>query len=271
MGLKGANINFDISSVGATGNTLMAAVLAKGQTVLYNASREPEIIALAEFLVEMGANITGIGTSQLTINGVRKLEPIDFNIIPDRIETGTFLIASAMTAGDVVLKKTDSKHLTSLIAKLREAGVTIEEAESQIYCKAPARVNAVNITTAPYPGFPTDLQAQWMALMCLAGGTSVITDTIFFDRFTHVAELRRLGAQIKLTENIAVVNGVDNLYGASVMSTDLRASACLVLAGLCAEDRTDILRIYHLDRGYERIENKLKDLGADIWREDGSL
>ena len=176
-----------------------------------------------------------------------------------------------MGLGEVELKKAKPAHLKSLLSKLREVGVLIDESESGIYCKAPENVKAVNITTAPYPGFPTDLQAQWMTLMCLAKGSSIITDNIFFDRFTHVAELRRLGANIELNENVAIIHGIDNLNGAPVMSTDLRASACLVLAGLVAKGRTDILRVYHLDRGYEKIENKLKNLGADIWREDGGL
>jgi UDP-N-acetylglucosamine 1-carboxyvinyltransferase len=267
--LRGAHINFDISSVGATGNTLMAAVLADGVTIIENAALEPEITALAEFLLKMGAQIDGVGTRQMRIKGVKELRPVEFEILPDRIETGTFLIATSITGGEVELTSADAVHIGSLIEKLRETGVFIEEGESTIYCKAPERVKAVSVATAPYPGFPTDLQAQWMALMSAAEGSSVISDNIFVDRFTHVAELRRLGAQIKLNENVAVVTGVERLNGAPVMSTDLRASASLILAGLRAEGRTEVLRVYHIDRGYEAIEKKLQSLGADIWREQG--
>lgn len=267
--LRGARINFDISSVGATGNALMAAVLAEGTTVMENAALEPEMSALADFLVAMGANITGIGTQQLTINGAKKLRAIGFDVIPDRIEAGTFLLATAITGGEVELQGADPHALGSLIERLREAGVNIEESPSALYCRAPERVNSVSVTTAPYPGFPTDLQAQWMSLMSVAEGSSVITESIFVDRFTHVAELRRLGAQIKLKDNVAVVSGASKLNGAQVMSTDLRASASLILAGLRAEGSTEVLRVYHIDRGYEAIEKKLAGLGADIWREEG--
>jgi UDP-N-acetylglucosamine 1-carboxyvinyltransferase len=268
--LRGAHINFDISSVGATGNILMSSVLANGVTIIENAAREPEIAALANFLVEMGAEIEGIGTGQLKIRGVKDLHEVNFTVIPDRIETGTFLIAAAITNGEITLTGVDPNLVASLTAKLRNAGIYIEEGDSTIYCSAGHGVRAVNITTAPYPGFPTDLQAQWMALMCVANGSSVITETIFSDRFTHVAELKRLGAQIAQNENVAVVDGVETLSGAPVMSTDLRASASLILAGLKAQGRTEILRVYHIDRGYERIEKKLQALGADIWREEGS-
>ncbi|MFQ6113808.1 MAG: UDP-N-acetylglucosamine 1-carboxyvinyltransferase, partial [bacterium] len=226
--LRGAHINFDISSVGATGNILMASVLANGVTLIENAAREPEIAALANFLVQMGAEIEGIGTGQLKIRGVKELHEVDFTIIPDRIETGTFLIAAAITNGEVTLTGADPHLVASLTAKLKNAGIYIEEGKSTIYCSAPERVKAADVTTAPYPGFPTDLQAQWMALMSVAQGSSVITDTIFFDRFTHVAELKRLGAQIELNENVAVVRGIECLSGAPVMSTDLRASASLI-------------------------------------------
>lgn len=269
--LRGAHINFDVSSVGATGNILMAAVLAKGQTIIENAAREPEISALAEFLVKMGAQIEGIGTAQLRVEGVEKLSPVEYDVIPDRIETGTFLMATAITGGEVEIQKTSRELVASLITKLHDAGVMLEESETTILCSAPQRLQPVNIKTAPYPGFPTDLQAQWMALMSVAEGSSVITETIFSERFTHVAELRRLGANIELDGNTAVVTGVDKLSGATVMSTDLRASASLILAGLIAEERTDVLRVYHIDRGYEKIETKLKKLGAEIWREEGSL
>ncbi|MFQ5674875.1 MAG: UDP-N-acetylglucosamine 1-carboxyvinyltransferase [bacterium] len=268
--LRGSQINFDFSSVGATGNLLMAAVLAEGETVMENAAREPEISALADFLVTMGADIRGIGTGRLQIRGVKTLQPVKYTVIPDRIETGTYLLAASITGGEVELTQVEPKFVASLLSKLRESGVFIEVGETTIYCKAPERLKAVHITTAPYPGFPTDLQAQWMSLMCVASGSCMITDTVFVDRFTHVAELRRLGAQIELKKNDAVVSGVEELYGAPVMSTDLRASACLILAGLKAQGRTDVLRVYHIDRGYEKIEGKLKGLGADIWREEGS-
>lgn len=267
--LRGSRINFDISSVGATGNALMAAVLAEGVTVIEHAALEPEITALADFLTAMGANIEGIGSQRLTIRGIKNLHPVDFDVIPDRIEAGTFLLAAAITGGAVELQGVDPSVLGSLFEKLREAGVIMEESDTAVFCKAPERVQSVSVTTAPYPGFPTDLQAQWMALMCVADGSSVITETIFEDRFTHVAELRRLGAQIKLNENVAVVTGAKKLNSAQVMSTDLRASASLILAGLRAEGQTEVLRVYHIDRGYEAIEKKLKALGADIWREEG--
>ncbi|MFQ5636377.1 MAG: UDP-N-acetylglucosamine 1-carboxyvinyltransferase [bacterium] len=267
--LNGAQINFDFSSVGATGNVLMASVLASGRTVIENAAREPEVTNLANFLVAMGADISGIGTNRLQITGVQKLVATDFDVIPDRIEMGTFLIAGAITGGEIELNSVQPGLVGSLLGKLKESGVYIEEGASTIYCKAPPRVQSVNITTSSYPGFPTDLQAQWMALMCFAQGSSVMTDNIFVDRFMHVAELRRLGAEIKLNENVAVVAGGSDLNGAQVMSTDLRASACLILAGLKSQGRTEILRVYHLDRGYESIEKKLQALGADIRREEG--
>ncbi len=270
--MAGCTINLDVPSVGATGNLLMAAVLTTGETTISNAAREPDVVALAEFLVKMGARIEGIGTAVLKIKGAAKLNAVDFEIVPDRIEAGTFMIAAAITGGEVEITKCNPRHVDSLTAKLREAGVLVEEGKESITCKSTRqRPLPVNITTSEYPGFPTDLQAQWMALMCLAGGSSIITDTIFFDRFTHTAELRRLGAKIELNENTAFVGGVESLNGAPVMSTDLRASACLVLAGLAARGCTEVHRIYHLDRGYERIEAKLKKLGADISRQDGGL
>ena len=267
--LKGATINFDISSVGATGNLLMAAVLAEGRTVIDNAASEPEISTLVNLLVKMGAEIDGIGTRRLRVRGVKELRAVDFEIIPDRIEAGTFMIAAAITGGELELTHVEPGHLSSLIGKLRASGVYIEEGQASVFCQAPDELKAVNIQTAPYPGFPTDLQAQWMALMCAAAGSSVITDNVFVDRFTHVAELRRLGANIELNENVAVVNGGGRLNAAPLMSTDLRASACLILAGLRAEGRTEILRVYHIDRGYEAIENKLRRVGADIFRTEG--
>ncbi len=269
--LRGANISFDVSTVGGTGNLLMAAVLADGVTVMENAAREPEITALAQFLVKMGADIEGIGTDRLKIRGVKELHPVDFEVIPDRIETGTFFFFFSITGGEIRLTNCDAGLLSSLLAKLRETGASLEVGDGTIYVRGPEEIKPVDVTTAPYPGFPTDLQAQWMSLMCVAQGSSVITETIFSDRFTHVAELRRLGAQIALNENVAVVTGVEKLSGATVMSTDLRASASLILAALRAEGRSDVLRVYHIDRGYEHIEAKLRAVGAEIWREEGRL
>jgi len=270
-GLNGGHIHFDIPSVGATGNILMAAVLAKGKTTISNASCEPEIVALADFLITMGAQIDGVGSSNLTVQGVKQLKPTHFTVIPDRVETGTFMIAAALTGGEVTLTESDPSTIGSLTEKLREAGNIVEQNDRRIYVKGAEKNSSVDITTSEYPGFPTDLQAQWMTLMCLAGGASMITDTIFFDRFTHAAELKRLGATIELKKNTAIVTGVEKLYGAQVMSTDLRASASLVLAGLVAEGQTEVHRIYHLDRGYERIEDKLQKVGAEICRSDGGL
>ncbi len=268
--LKGAHINFDISSVGATGNTLMAAVLAKGQTIINNAAIEPEITQLAEFLVSMGAKINGIGTNKLEIQGVDELKAISVKTISDRIEAGTLLTAGAITNGNIVLKNCDSGHLESVINKLEDAGCKIEITENQISLNAEnADIKATDVSTAIFPGFPTDMQAQWTTLMCLANGTSTITDNIYFDRFKHIPELMRLGADITASRNSVVVKGVKKLIGAKVMSTDLRASACLVLAGLAAEGNTEVLRVYHLDRGYQRIEEKLSALGADIQRVAG--
>ena len=266
--LRGADISFDISSVGATGNTLMAAVLAEGVTTIRNAATEPEITQLAEFLVRMGANIHGIGSNCLSIEGVDELHEADDTNIPDRIEAGTFLAAAAATGGEVTLENVDPFHLTSLLSKFREAGCEIILDSHRITLRAPEQLQAVNVTTAIYPGFPTDMQAQWMALMTGANGSSIITDTVYFDRFNHVAELQRLGAHIDVGSNTAVVHGAPSLKGATVMSTDLRASASLIIAGLVASGTTEVLRVYHIDRGYEAIELKLRDLGADIHRVD---
>lgn len=267
--LKGARITFDVSSVGATGNIMMAAVLAKGTSVIENAAIEPEIIALAQFLVKMGARMDGIGSTRLEIEGVDALHPIDEAMIPDRIEAGTFLVATAMTGGSVTLENVKPGHLTSVIARLEEAGSQIECGDSWIRIKSPRTIRPVDATTAVYPGFPTDMQAQWISLMSIARGSSVITDSIYFDRFKHVPELIRLGADIELSKNAALIRGVKKLTGATVMSTDLRASASLVLAGLIAEGKTEVLRVYHLDRGYEALETKLRALGARIKRVSG--
>ena len=264
--LKGATITFDIPSVGATGNLMMAASLAEGQTIIENAAMEPEIANLAEFLNAMGARISGIGTNRLCIEGVRNLSPANGTVIPDRIEAGTFLVAGAITQGDVCVEQVRPEHVTAILSKLEDAGFAVEIKGDTIRLVADTRAKAVNVSTAVYPGFPTDMQAQWMALMSVAEGTSVITDTIYLDRFAHVPELARLGANIHLDANVATVHGVAELQGATVMSTDLRASASLILAGLVAKGRTDVLRIYHIDRGYEAIEKKLQALGADIRR-----
>jgi UDP-N-acetylglucosamine 1-carboxyvinyltransferase len=266
--LTGAEIDFEISSVGATGNALMAAVLASGTTVLRNAAVEPEITQLAQFLVRMGAHIDGIGTNCLTIEGVDDLHPADDSNIPDRIEAGTFLAATAATGGTVTLEHVNHEHLTAVLDLFRKAGCEITTDEDTITLRSDGTLSAVDATTAIYPGFPTDMQAQWMAMMATARGTSVITDNVYFDRFNHVPELQRLGARIDVTKNTATVHGVETLTGATVMSTDLRASASLIIAGLIARGSSEVLRVYHIDRGYEAIELKLRNLGADIQRVD---
>ncbi|HEV8538555.1 MAG TPA: UDP-N-acetylglucosamine 1-carboxyvinyltransferase [Bacteroidota bacterium] len=267
--LRASKIFFDVSSVGATGNVTMAAVLAKGTTVIENAAREPEIVALADFLVKMGAHIDGIGTTKLTIEGVDALHPADEEMIPDRVEAATFLIAAAVTGGSVRIQKCNPGDLMAVTSKLLEAGAVIQMGNDWIKIRAPRVIKPVDVTTAVFPGFPTDVQAQWMALMSVARGASVVTDSIYFDRFKHVPELLRLGADIEMSKNFATIKGVKTLTGAKVMSTDLRASASLVLAGLVAEGKTEVLRVYHLDRGYESIEKKLRSLGAKIERVSG--
>ncbi len=264
--LKGTHISFDVSSVGATGNIMMAAVLAEDTTTISNAALEPEIVALGDFLNKMGADIRGLGTPTITIKGVKELNPVDFENLPDRIETGTFLIAGAIAGGNVRAVNCEPDHLSALLLKLEEAGAKVQSGKNWIELEAPEAIRPVDVSTAPYPGFPTDMQAQWIALMALSTGSSVIAETIYFDRFKHVPELVRLGADIEVKENVAVVKGVRTLKGAKVMSTDLRASASLIIAGLVAEGTTEVLRIYHMDRGYERIEEKLRGLGADIER-----
>jgi UDP-N-acetylglucosamine 1-carboxyvinyltransferase len=268
--LKGAKINFDIPSVGATGNLLMASVLAKGTTIINNAAMEPEITNLAEYLVSMGARISGINTASLEIEGVDELAPAVVHTIPDRIEAGTILTAAALTRGKVKLLNVKSCHLNSILIKLEDSGCKISNTEDLVELDASQNsIIATDVVTSPFPGFPTDMQAQWTTYMTLAQGVSSVTDSIYLDRFKHVPELQRLGANISLNENRAVVKGVDKLKGAKVMSTDLRASACLVLAGLAAEGITEVLRVYHLDRGYQKIEEKLKSMGADIQRVEG--
>jgi UDP-N-acetylglucosamine 1-carboxyvinyltransferase len=259
-------MTFDISSVGATGNILMAAVTAAGRTVIENAACEPEIGALADFLVAMGAEIEGIGSPRIVVNGVRELHPADAAMIADRIEAGTILAAAAITGGDVEATMVDPAHLGAVLAKLESAGSSIEISDRAVRIRAPERPEPLSVTTQPYPGFPTDMQAQFMAMLSVGSGSSTIVDTIYQDRFTHVAELLRLGADIRVEGNTAHVRGVESLSGAPVMATDLRASAALILAGLVAGGETRVSRVYHLDRGYERLEEKLKALGASIRR-----
>ena len=264
--LKGARFGFDVVSVGATAQLMMAAVLAEGTTVLENVAVEPDVTALGDVLVACGARIEGLGTRQLTIQGVTALRPIDTTIIPDRIEAATFAAAAAMTGGCLKLERVVAAHFEAALRKLEEAGSTIERAIDSVTVTGPARPKAVNVVTQPFPGFPTDMQAQMIAVCAIADGTSVIEDTVYLDRFTHVPELARMGASIELKGNVAVVKGVERLSGAQVMATDLRASASLVLAGLAAQGETLIDRIYHLDRGYEALEQKLGALGARIQR-----
>jgi UDP-N-acetylglucosamine 1-carboxyvinyltransferase len=264
--LKGATIYFDISTVTGTENIMMAAALAQGTTVLENAAKEPEVVNLAETLNGMGAKVSGAGTDVIVIEGVDSLHPAEATVIPDRIETGTYMIAAAITGGDVTIRRCQPGHLDALITKLRETGVSIEPVHDGVRVTGGREIRAVDIKTLPYPGFPTDLQAQVMALMATGKGVSVITETIFENRFMHVGELMRMGAVVKIEGSRAIVRGVKKLKGAPVMATDLRASASLVLAGLAAEGRTDLLRVYHIDRGYQSIEKKLSALGADIQR-----
>jgi len=264
--LKGSDIHFPKVSVGATANALMAAVLAKGETNIYGAASEPDISSLIDFLNKMGARIQGKGTKHLQIFGVKKLEPAEMIMMPDRIEAGTFLIAAAITKSDITISKCEPSHLDALLEKLRAAGADFEIHNNEIKIISPKHIKSVDMTTEPYPGYPTDLQAQFMALMTLAHGKSVITETIFPDRFMHVAELNRLDADIRVDKNVATIKGVKSLSGAQVMATDLRASATLVLAGLAAKGQTEVSRIYHIDRGYDKIEEKLRKLGADIKR-----
>ena len=264
--LEGADIYFDTVTVTGTENLMMAAVLAEGTTVLRNAAREPEVVALAEVLNKMGADIQGAGTAVMTIKGVTSLKPVSVRIIPDRIETGTFMIAAALTHGDVTLVDCNPEHVRASIHKLRRAGVKITTDKNSIHVHGNDEIVSVDVETQPYPGFPTDMQAQFMVLMCVANGTSMISETIFENRFIHVSELERMGADIKVSGHTAIVKGVPRLSGAPVMATDLRASASLILAGLVAEGLTEINRVYHLDRGYETIEKKFSRLGAAIQR-----
>ncbi|MEX1328171.1 MAG: UDP-N-acetylglucosamine 1-carboxyvinyltransferase [Desulfobacterales bacterium] len=264
--LKGADIYFDVVTVTGTENLMMAAALAEGTSVLRNAAREPEIEALADSLIKMGADIEGAGTSIITINGVAALNPVAATIMPDRIEAGTFMMAAVLTRGEVTLLNCEPDHVGALIDKLRLAGAEIEIGDKSIQVKGHQNITSVDIKTQPYPGFPTDMQAQFMVLMSVADSTSTISETIFENRFIHVSELKRMGADIQVSGNIAIVKGVPHLSAAQVMATDLRASASLILAGLVAQGKTEVNRVYHLDRGYQSIEKKFSALNATIQR-----
>lgn len=265
-GLKGNLIPMPYPSVGATENLMMAAVLAKGKTIIQNAAREPEIVDLGRMLIEMGASIQGLETSEITIQGVPSLHGTHHRVIPDRIEAGTFLIAAAITKGDITLRNVDLSHLTQVVNGLRASGLSIEERGDVVQAKWVKKLKPVNIETDVYPGFPTDMQAQWIALMSLTRGQTLIKETVFENRFLHVQELLRFGADIQLSGRDAYVKGVDHLSGCESMVSDLRAGAALVLAGLAARGKTTVLRVYHLDRGYESMEKKLRALGARIKR-----
>jgi UDP-N-acetylglucosamine 1-carboxyvinyltransferase len=271
--LRGNEVYFDIPTVTGTENLMMAAALAKGRTTLVNCAREPEVEELGRVLNKMGAEVNGAGTDVIQIKGSERgeLAPFDHAIIADRIEAGTYMVAAAVAeGGDVVLEGAQLSDLEALVVKMRAAGVEIASEGQHVRVRRGGPLRAVNVTTAPHPGFPTDMQAQFLVLMCLARGESVISETIFENRFMHVPELQRMGASVHLRGNTAVVQGVDKLYGASVMATDLRASASLVVAGLVAEDETEVRRVYHIDRGYEHIEQKLRGLGANIQRVKGA-
>lgn len=264
--LKGVHHTFDLVTVTGTMNVMMAATLAEGETVLCNAAREPEVRYLADVLNQSGAKIKGAGTDKIVIQGVMSLKPFDCRILPDRIEAATYMIAAAITDGDVEVLNCVPGHMEPIIDKLRQAGVTVETGENSVRVKGNGKLSPVDFTTEPYPGFATDVQAQFMTLMTLAKGQSKITETVFENRFMHVAELKRMGADISIEGHTATVRGVDHLSGAPVMATDLRASACLVLAGLVAERDTVVSRVYHIDRGYQDMEKKLSQLGAAIRR-----
>jgi UDP-N-acetylglucosamine 1-carboxyvinyltransferase len=267
--LRGASIVFDMVTVTGTENLMMAAALARGRTTLENAAREPEVEELGRVLNKMGARIRGAGTSLITIEGVEELTPIEHTVIPDRIEAGTLLVAAAITGGNVLLRDCLPEHLDAVIAKLRAAGAEVSADGDGIRVRGKAEFRPADVSTQPFPGFPTDMQAQFMVLMTRARGQSVLSETIFENRFMHVPELMRMGADIHIEGRTAIVRGPTKLAGATVMATDLRASACLVLAGLIARGKTEILRIYHLDRGYDRLDKKLRALGADVRRAKG--
>ncbi len=267
-GLKGNEIFFDIPTVTGTENLMMAAALAEGQTIIRNAAREPEVNALAQVLNKMGAKIQGIGTSKLIIEGTQTLHPVEFTIIPDRIEAGTFMVAAAVTNGDIDILNCEPDHMENIMHKLKLTGADVEINGKHVHVKGKENIESIDIKTLPYPGFPTDMQAQFMVLMSISNGLSVISETIFENRFIHVSELKRMGADITLSAgNVALVKGVKNLSAAPVMASDLRASASLILAGLVAHGTTEVHRVYHIDRGYESIEEKFSNLGAAIKRE----
>ncbi len=268
--LRGATIVFDMPTVTGTENLMMAAALARGRTTLENAAREPEVEELARVLNKMGARVRGAGSSLITVEGVDELQPIEHAVIPDRIEAGTLLVAAAITRGDVLVRDCLPEHLEAVIAKLRAAGAEVTAEGDGIRVRGKNEFKPADISTQPFPGFPTDMQAQFMVLMTRAQGQSVLSETIFENRYMHVPELQRMGADIQVDGRTAIVRGPTKLTGATVMATDLRASACLVLAALVAEGKTEILRIYHLDRGYDRLDKKLRALGADVRRAKGS-
>jgi len=266
--LVGTEVNLDYPTVGGTENIICAATLASGTTVIDNAAKEPEIVDLADFLNKAGARISGAGTHRIVIDGVKSLSSVEHTVIPDRIEAGTHAIAAAITGGEVTVGRSNPAHLGVVLEKLTDAGCEVETTADSFTVRGCERLRPVNVTTLPYPGYPTDLQAQWLALMTLAEGASVVKETVFERRFMHAQELRRMGARITVDGDMAIVTGVKRLQGAPVMCTDIRASASLVLAGLAAGNTTVISRVYHLDRGYERIEEKLRAVGADIVREE---
>ncbi|MDD4599837.1 MAG: UDP-N-acetylglucosamine 1-carboxyvinyltransferase [Negativicutes bacterium] len=265
-GLTGARIYLDFPSVGATENIMMAACMAKGQTILENPAHEPEIVDLANYLNVMGANVRGAGTNVIKIEGVTELKGMNYTVIPDRIEAGTYMVAAAMTGGDVWIENALTEHLKPVVAKLKEAGANIQEEISGVRVWGDGKLKAVDIKTLPYPGFPTDMQAQFMAMMTMAHGTSVISETVFENRFMHVDELKRMGACVKIEGRSAIVEGVQKLTGCPVKATDLRAGAAMVLAGLVAEGRTEVGYIHHIDRGYDQLVEKLRGIGAEIDR-----
>ena len=266
--LRGGTVPFDVSTVTGTENIILSSVLADGETVLLNAACEPEVVELSNLLNKMGAKIRGVGTDIITIQGVSSLRPVkNHEIMPDRIEAGTFMIAAALNQGDLKINRCRFEHLGALSGKLIQTGVEIKKTKNGIRVIGVDRPKSIDFTTLPFPGFPTDMQAQMMTLMCVSSGLSIITETIFPQRFMHTGELRRMGAEIKLVGNSAVVRGVRKISGAPIMASDLRASASLVLAGIAAKGKTEISRVYHLDRGYERLDKKLERLGARIWRE----
>lgn len=266
--LRGGVIPFDVSTVTGTENIMLSASISEGETVLLNAACEPEVVDLANVLIEMGAKIEGAGTDIITIKGVKKLNPVkNYEIMPDRIEAGTLMVAAALNESDLVIKNCKFEHLGNLAGKLIQAGVEIKRDNGSIRVKGNRKINSTDLSTLPYPGFPTDMQAQMMTLMCLCEGMSIITENIFPQRFMHTSELRRMGADIKIVGNSAVVRGVNEISGAPIMASDLRASASLVLAGLAAKGKTEVLRVYHLDRGYQQLDKKLEAVGAKIWRE----